>query len=218
MPNGALPEADPSVRPAELRRAGSWLAGHGLVEARPTPLLAARLAARRHARRADSIVLAVLVLAAALVQANDRLAVTGHGGFGPHRRLSLLVLMALTVVLAVSALVAGDSIVRYAAVIVLVLLFGVTTGIAVQLRDLLARPVVAEDEVSLTADVIMRVEDARGLTSLWSVPLVLLFAATPGWWNVAAFILALVGSVMLVVIHKRTPPIGTVARQAMSAR
>jgi len=274
---GALPEPDLSVRPADLQRAGAWLVRHGLADARPTPLLAARLAARRRARLADHVMLAALIIAAALAQAYDRVSTSAFGGFQPHRALPLLVLMALiaglvlvqslldwwvrrvdrrvgatlsrraahpvqpgwrgvlglpyaafavatfagATALGVSALTVPDSTVRYAAFVILVGLFGVAVGAALQLRDLLARPVVAEDEVSLTADVIMRVEDARELTAPgvpWALPLVLLFGTAPGWWNAAALIVVVAGLVTLVVINKRTPPSVTVARQAMSAR
>ena len=228
MPSEALPDAGPSVRPADLRQAGAWLVRHGLDDARPTPLLAVRLAVRRRARQADRIMLAALILAAALARP-DRLATSAYGGYEPHSRTPLLVLTALVVglllvrslldqwvrrvdrhagaalsrraahplqpgwramlgrpyaaftvatfagamVLAASALAVPDSTVRYAAFILLVGLLGVAVGVALQLRDLLTRPVVAEDEVSLTADVIMRIEDARELTAPtvpWALP------------------------------------------------
>ncbi|WP_066942250.1 hypothetical protein [Microtetraspora fusca] len=123
-------------------------------------------------------------------------------------------------VLAVSALTVQDSAVRYAAVVLLVGLFGVGVGAALRLRELLVRPVVAEDEVSLTADVVMRVEDARELTApavLWALPVVLLFGSAPGWWNVAALAFVILGVVACVVIQVRTPPSVAVARRAMSA-
>jgi hypothetical protein len=90
-----------------------------------------------------------------------------------------------------------------------------------RLRHVLARPVVAEDEASLTADVIMRVEDARELTSpavLWSLPVVLLFGSAPGWWNAASLAVVILGLVALVAIHARAPRCATTARAAMSAR
>jgi hypothetical protein len=40
-------------------------------------------------------------------------------------------------------------------------LSGIAAGIVVQLRDLPARPVVAEDEDCPTADIVMRAEDER---------------------------------------------------------
>jgi hypothetical protein len=260
----------------DLRRAGAWLVRHGLSDAPATPLLAARLAVRRRARRADQLMLAVLIIAAALAQAYERLAITEHGGFWPHSQVPVLVLTALmagllliqalivlwvrrvdrqagstlsrraahpvqpgwravlgrpyavfaiatfvgALVLGVSALTVQDSTVRYAAVILLLGLLGVGLGVALQLRDLLARPVVAEDEVSLTADVIMRVEDARELatpTVLWGLPVVLLFGSAPGWWNAAALVFVLLGLFANVLIRARTPPSVTMARRAMSA-
>lgn len=277
MPNRVSPDPGPSVDPADLQRAGAWLVRHGLDTARPTPLLATRLAARRRARLADHIMLAALIIAAALAQAYDRLAVSAHGGFWPHSPVPLLALTALTaglllvralldrwvrrvdrrvgatlsrraahpvqpgwravlgrphaafavatftgaIVLAVSALVVQDPTVRNAAVILLVGLLGLAAGVALQLRDLLARPVVAEDEVSLTADVIMRVEDARELTAPgvpWALPVVLLFGTAPVWWNAASLVLMALGVVTLSLIHAKTPPIVTVARRAMSGR
>ena len=95
----------------------------------------------------------------------------------PHAAFAVAT-FAGALVLAVSALPFGDATVRHAAVVLLIALAGVGLGAALQLRQLLARPVVAEDEVSLTADVIMRVEDAREITTptvLWSLPVVLLF-------------------------------------------
>jgi hypothetical protein len=278
MSNGASPAAGPPVPPADRRRAGEWLIRHGLADGRPTPLLAARLAARRRARRADHLMLATLMIAAALAQAYDRLATAAALGWSaPRRATPLVVLIALiivllliqssfdwwvrrvdrragatlsrraahpvqpgwravlgrpyaafvaatfagSVVLAVSALAVGDSTVRYAALVLLAGLFGVAIGIALQLRDLLARPVVAEDEISLTADVIMRVEDARECTAptvLWALPVVLLFGTAPGWWNAASLAFVLAGAVALSRIKARTPASATVARQAMIAQ
>jgi hypothetical protein len=273
MANGELPGADR----ADGRRAREWLARHGLGDAEPTPLLSARLAARRRARRADHLMLAALMLAAALVQAFDRLATSTFGGFGPHRWTPLLILIVLitglllvqslfarwvrsvdrragmalsrraahpvktgwrtvlgrpyaalaaatfagSTALAVGALTAGDSTVRYAAFVLLVGLFGVAAGVALQLRDLLMRPVVAEDEISLTVDVIMRLEDAREATApavVWALPVVLLFGTAPAWWNAASLACVGIGVIALGVIKARTPPIGTLARRAVSAQ
>jgi hypothetical protein len=124
-------------------------------------------------------------------------------------------------ILAVSALTTRDSTMRYAAVILLVGLFGLAAGIAVHLRDLLARPVVAQDEESLTADVVMRVEDARELTApgvLFGLPVVLLFGTAPGWWSAASLVFVVLGVIAFKAIRARTPPSVTMARQAMSAR
>lgn len=274
MSNEALPDADRPVRPRDLRCAGAWLARHGLADARPTPLLAARLAVRRRVRLADGVVLALLIMAAALALTDDR-RVTSVAG--PHHPAPLLVLMAVVVgllavrsllewwvrrvdrlagatlsrraahpvqpgwravlgwphaafavatfagatLLAVSALTAGGSTARYAALVLLVGLAGVAVGMGLRLRDLLARPVVAEDEVSLTADVIMRVEDAREVatpTVLWGLPVVLLFGAVPGWWDAASLAFVALGLVALFVLHLKAPPSVTVARHAMGVR
>jgi hypothetical protein len=122
---------------------------------------------------------------------------------------------------AVGALTAPDTIVRYGAVIVLIGLLGVAAGSVLQLRHLLARPALAEDEDSLTADIIMRVEDARELAMpgvVYSLPVVLLFGNVLGWWNAAAIILVLVATVTLSIIHARTASVAAAARQAVSAR
>ena len=55
------------MRPTELEIARLWLAGHGLADVTPTPLLAARLAVRRRARLAAAVLLAVFLIAVALV-------------------------------------------------------------------------------------------------------------------------------------------------------
>ncbi|MGN9780628.1 hypothetical protein ACTMTF_04315 [Nonomuraea sp. ZG12] len=123
--------------------------------------------------------------------------------------------------LAVSALTIRDSTVGYAALITLVGLAGVAAGLVLRLRDVLLRPIVAEDETSLMADVVMRVEDARDLnrtTVAWVLPMVLLFGSAPGWWKVAALGLMILWLVALFLVPARTPPIATVARQAMDVR
>ncbi|WP_327002012.1 hypothetical protein OHA72_43870 [Dactylosporangium sp. NBC_01737] len=105
--------------------------------------------------------------------------------------------------------------------VLLVCLAGVAAGAGLQLRRLLARPVVAEDEVSLTADVIMRIEDAREVaapTVLWSLPVVLLLGIAPGWWNAASVAVVVIGASALVVIRSRTPAGVAAARQAMIVR
>jgi hypothetical protein len=273
MPNRALPDADPPARPAELQEASAWLARHGLTDGRPTPLLAARLAARRRARLADHVILAVLIIAAALTQAYDRLTTSAFGGAQPHRPLPLLVLAAsmaalllaqslfywwvrrvdrragaglsrraahpiqpgwraligrpnaaFTVATFAGATALGISALNtqgYAALVMLVGLAAVAAGFVLQLRELLMRPVVAEDEISLMADVVMRVEDARELTRpsvAWALPMVLLFGSAPAWWNIAALAFVILGLSTLFLIQARTPPIATVARQAMGIR
>ncbi|MEU4830653.1 hypothetical protein [Streptosporangium sp. NPDC023615] len=123
--------------------------------------------------------------------------------------------------LAGSALAVPDPTVRQLAVVLLIGLLGVTAITVMQLRHLLRHPVVAQDEESLTADVIMRVEDARELTTpsvQWTLPMVLLFGTAPGWWSAAAVAYLLLSLAALVVLHARMPSSATVARRAMSAR
>ncbi|MEU9831703.1 hypothetical protein AB0D67_09185 [Streptosporangium sp. NPDC048047] len=125
------------------------------------------------------------------------------------------------VVLAGSALAVPDPAVRQPAVVLLIGLLGVTAIIAVQLRHLLGHPVVAEDEESLTADVIMRVEDARDLNLpavQWALPVVLLFGTAPGWWRAAAIAYLILSLVTGVALHARTPSSATTARRAMGVR
>jgi hypothetical protein len=123
--------------------------------------------------------------------------------------------------LALSVLTVSDSTARYAAVVLLIALCGVAVGTVVQLRHILTHPVVADDQDSLTADVIMRVEDARDAaapTVVWCLPIVSVFSSTPGWWGAAWLVFVVLGAVLLALIHARTPSSGTVARHATSAR
>ncbi|MFF3855608.1 hypothetical protein [Micromonospora sp. NPDC002575] len=272
MPKTTVPDVDPPARPADLERAGEWLAGHGLAGAGATPLLATRLAVRRRARLAASVLLAVFIIAVALIYTGAT-----FDGWGSYRRWSLLVLTALVVglvlaqslldwrvrqadrragatlsrraalpvrlgwrtvlgwpraavavatvagavALAVAALTRPDSTTRHAAVVLLIGLCGVAVGMVVQLRHIVTHPVVADDEVSLTADVIMRVEDARDVavpTVVWSLPVVSVFSTALGWWNAAWLAFIVLGVVTLAVINSRTARSGMVARQATGTR
>lgn len=125
------------------------------------------------------------------------------------------------VALGVSALAVGEGTARYAAVVVLVAVVGVGAGEALQLRELLARPVVAEDEVSLTADVVMHIEDVResaAPTTLCSLPMVLLFGSAPGWWNAACLGFLVLGMAAYVAVHVRAPRAAAIARNVVGAR
>ncbi|MEU6727647.1 hypothetical protein ABZ917_28420 [Nonomuraea wenchangensis] len=263
------------VRPEDVRQAGVWLGRHGLGEAQPTPLLAARLAARRRARLADHLMLAVLIIAAALAHLGQlSVAPAGaepeSGTWWPLLMLAGLVAALLVtrtlletwvrrvdrgagaalarraahtlqpgwrallgrpyaawaagtyvaaLALTGSALTLDDTGVRQAALVLLVALAGVGAVALLQVRDLLARPVVAEDELSLTADVIMRIEDARESTlpgTVWCLPIVLLFGMAPGWWRVASLSLVLLGLAVLVVVQTRTPDSAAMARRIVS--
>ncbi|MEV0133789.1 hypothetical protein AB0H83_35655 [Dactylosporangium sp. NPDC050688] len=109
---------------------------------------------------------------------------------------------------------------RFAAVILLIGLAGVATSMAVQLRHVLTHPTVADDEASLTADVAMRVEDARAVATpsvVWCLPVVSVFSTTAGWWNAAWLVFTVLGVAALALISARTAGTGTVARHATNA-
>ncbi|MEU7742123.1 hypothetical protein [Nonomuraea sp. NPDC049158] len=272
MANSSMPSAGP--RPAKVRCTGTWLQRHGLGDGPPTPLLTTRLAVRRRARLLGSVLLAALYIAAALVQATDRLTTAAFGGLWPRRATLVLVLSVLIIglvlartlldawvrrvdrqagaalarrvahpvqlgwrillgwryavlvagtfagafALGVSALAVGEGTARYAAVVLLVAVAGVGLGAALQLRELLARPVVAEDEVSLTADVIMRIEDARDSTApsmFLGLPVVLLLGSAPGWWNAAALGFMVLGLAAVIAVEARAPSCAATARQVV---
>jgi len=257
-----------------LSHAGEWLAGHGLADARPTPVLAARLAVRRRSRVGAALLLAAFIIATALVYT---VGIVGRSG--SHPRWPLLVLTALVlglvlaqslldrwvrlvdrrvgatlprraahpvrlgwrtvlglpraafaaitfasgIVLAIGVLATRDPVARYAAVILLIGLCGIAAGVLVQLRHILTRPTVADDETSLTADVVMRVEDAREAAlptvvwAVWTLPVVSVFGTGFGWWTAAWPAFIVVSVVALGLIDARTPRSGTVARQVVSA-
>jgi hypothetical protein len=120
--------------------------------------------------------------------------------------------------LAASALAVSD--IRYQALVLALGVAGVGVVAAVQMRHLLVRPVVAEDETSLTADVVMRIEDARDGSVpavLWSLPVVLLVGTAPGWWAVAAFTFLFAGVIGLGVVSAKTPCVGAMARRVVGA-
>ncbi|PZG30996.1 hypothetical protein C1I98_30615 [Spongiactinospora gelatinilytica] len=265
------PAAGPPARAVDLRLAGHWLAQHGLTGARPTPLLAARLAVRRRVRLVAQLTPAVLIVASALAarpvfdgpQARRPLPllalttlviglllaqalldrwvrrVDRRAGAALPRRVAhpirlgrravlgrpytVFVVAAFAGAMALpgSALAIPDPTVRQLAVVVLIGQLGATAIFTMQLRHLLRRPVVAEDEDSLTADVIMRVEDARDLTTpnvQSSLPMVLMFGAAPGWWGAAAVAYLVLSLTASVVLRFKTASSATVARRAMSLR
>ncbi|TKK85965.1 hypothetical protein FDA94_24015 [Herbidospora galbida] len=120
-----------------------------------------------------------------------------------------------------SALAVPDETVRQLAVVLLIGLLGATGINFLQMRHLLRHPVVAEDEESLTVDVIMRVEDARDLTTpnvQWTLPMILLFGTAPGWWSAAAMAYLLVSLAAFIAIRAKTPSSVTVARQSVGTR
>ena len=121
--------------------------------------------------------------------------------------------------LALSVLPIPDPTLRYGAIVVLIGLAGAGTGTVLQLRQVLASPAVAEDEASLTADVIMRVEDARALVTpslVWSLPAIFLYGDSLGWWNAVSLALIVAGAIALYLIQARTTGIGTAARRALT--
>ncbi|MFE2757045.1 hypothetical protein ACFXGA_34125 [Actinosynnema sp. NPDC059335] len=268
MPNRVPPNAG---SPGDLERAGAWLAGHGLVDVAPTPLLATRLSVRRRARLGASVVLAAFIVAVALVYAAglvetsrrwslpaltalvvgfvaaqaslDRWVrrVDRRAGASLPRRVAYPVRLGWRTVLgvpravfaaatfagatalAIGALALDDHTARYAAVVLLVGLGGLAVGTVVQLRHIVTHPAVAEDEVSLTADVIMRVEDARvgaaptAVWSVWSLPVVSVFGTTLGWWNAAWLAFIVLSVIALALIEARTARSAAVARHVLSA-
>jgi hypothetical protein len=122
---------------------------------------------------------------------------------------------------AVSVLPISDPDLRAGATVVLIGLAGAGAGTVLQLRQVLTTPAVAQDEASLTADVIMRVEDARALVTpnlVWILPAIFLYGESLGWWNAVAIGLVPVGVAALALIHSRTADVGATARQAMIVR
>jgi hypothetical protein len=121
--------------------------------------------------------------------------------------------------LAVSVLPVADPTLRNGAIVVLIGLAGAGTGTILQLRQVLASPAVAEDAASLTADVIMRVEDARALVTpslVWSLPAIFLYGDSLGWWNAVSLGLIVAGAIALYLIQARTTGVGTAARRALT--
>ncbi|WP_326550991.1 hypothetical protein [Micromonospora sp. NBC_01813] len=123
--------------------------------------------------------------------------------------------------LTVSVLPISDPDLRAGAAVVLIGLAGAGAGLVLQLRQVLTAPAVAEDETSLTADVIMRVEDARALVApslVWILPAIFLYGDSLGWWNAVAIGLVPVGVIALALIHSRTTGVAAAARQALAIR
>ncbi|WP_283136751.1 hypothetical protein [Rhizohabitans arisaemae] len=256
---------------AEHTAARLWLDRHGLADAEPTPLLAARLAARWQAKLAGGLLVAVfligvgltrklgqptdaasspppLLVPAALVAGlltaqwllgrwvrradrragahlSRRAALPVELGWpavlGRSHALFTAATFAAALLLTVSVLPASDPGLRYGAIIVLIGLVGAGAGIVMQLRQVLTGPAVAQDQASLTADVVMRVEDARDLVTpglVWYLPAIFLYGESPGWWNAASIALVVAGAAGFVLIRIRGTGAGTVARQAMATR
>jgi hypothetical protein len=122
---------------------------------------------------------------------------------GVPRAALLATTYAGAAVLAIAALTTRDGAARYAAVILIIGLCGVAVCTAVQLRHVLTHPVVADDEGSLKADFLMRVEDARevGLpTVVWSLPVVSVFDAGLDPWNTGWLVFMILSVIALALI------------------
>jgi hypothetical protein len=140
---------------------------------------------------------------------------------GPPHASFAVATFAGALALAIGALTVQDSSARYAALVLLIGVCGAAVGTAVQLRHVLTHLAVADDEVSLTADVIMRVEDARNIatpTVVWSLPVVSVFDTPLGWWNAAWLVFIVLSVIALALITARTAQSFTVAQHAMGAR
>ncbi|MDG4831814.1 hypothetical protein O7627_21270 [Solwaraspora sp. WMMD1047] len=123
--------------------------------------------------------------------------------------------------LTVSVLPIRDPDLRFGAIVVLIGLAAAATSLIMQLRQVLTSPAVAQDEASLTADVVMRVEDARALATpslVWMLPAIFLYGDELGWWNAVALALVVAGAVTLGLLQSRTIAVGSAARQALVAR
>ncbi|GAA1532881.1 hypothetical protein GCM10009678_14060 [Actinomadura kijaniata] len=259
------------MRHPDHTEAGRWLALHGLADAEPSPLIAARLAVRRRAKVVDSLLLAAFIVGAALTHAltlpadvtsswppllvlaglaagllvaqwllgwwvrrvdrrlgaqlSRRVAHPVELGWPAvlGRPYALFVAGTYTgaLLLAVSVLPISDSGLRSGAVIVLIGLAGTGAGIIMQLHQVLASPAVAQDQASLTADVIMRVEDARALVTpslAWALPAIFLHGESLGWWNAVALALVVAGVIALWLIQLRGAEVAEAARRAMDTR
>jgi hypothetical protein len=140
---------------------------------------------------------------------------------GVPRAALLVVTYAGAAVLAVAALTVREGAARYAAVILLIGLCGVAVGTAVQLRHVLTHPVVADDEGSLRADLLMRVEDAREVavpTVVWSLPVVSVFDTGLDPWNTGWMVFMILSVVALVVISAGDARSALAAQHGSSAR
>ncbi|MDI6102727.1 hypothetical protein QLQ12_29320 [Actinoplanes sp. NEAU-A12] len=140
---------------------------------------------------------------------------------GVPRAALLAVTYAGAAVLAIAALTMRDGTARYAAVILLIGLCGVAVGTAVQLRHVLTHPVVADDEGSLKADFLMRVEDARevGLpTVVWSLPVVSVFDAGLDPWNTGWLAFMILSVIALLLITAWDGRSALAAQHGSSAR
>jgi hypothetical protein len=122
---------------------------------------------------------------------------------GAPRASLLAITYAGAAALAIATLATRDGAARYASLILLIGLCGVAVGTAVQLRHVLTHPVVADDEGSLKADFLMRVEDAREVclpTVVWSLPVVSVFDTGLDAWNTGWLVFIVLSVIALVLI------------------
>ncbi|RKS68067.1 hypothetical protein BZB76_6308 [Actinomadura pelletieri DSM 43383] len=83
-------------------------------------------------------------------------------------------------------------------------LAGAGASIVMQLRQVLTSPAVAQGEAPPTADVIMRVEDARALAApsqVWFLLAIFLYGDSFGWWNAVALALVVAAVIALWLIR-----------------
>jgi hypothetical protein len=74
-------------------------------------------------------------------------------------------------------------------------------------------------EIAITADVIMRVEDARALVTpslVWTLPAIFLYGDSLGWWNAVSLALVVIGALALALVQVRATGVDTTARRAMA--
>lgn len=134
---------------------------------------------------------------------------------GLPRAALLVITYAGAAVLTTAALITRDGAARYAPIILLIGLCGVAAGTAVQLRHVLSHPVVADDEGTLRADFLMRVEDAHAVavpTVVWSLPVVSVFDTGLDPWNAGWLVFIVLSVIALAVATAYN------ARTALSAR
>ncbi|MEV4512657.1 hypothetical protein AB0K00_27265 [Dactylosporangium sp. NPDC049525] len=118
--------------------------------------------------------------------------------------------------LALAAFTVRDSSARYSAVVLLIGLCGVAAGMLVQLHHILTHPVVADDEVSLNADAIMRTDDARDVavpTMVWLLPVISVFDTPLARWHTAWMAFIALSVVALILVNAWTARRGGKARR-----
>ena len=136
---------------------------------------------------------------------------------GVPRAAIAVTVFAGAVVLALHAMSAPDSKTRYAAVVLLIGVCGAAVAMLVQLRYVLTRPVVADDEVSLSADLVMRSKDARDAINpsvLWALPISSVLDNSLGRWNAGWLAFAVLSAVTFALVSPCTRRSAVIARAA----